>query len=259
MSFGAIAGDYDRLRPDPPDAAISWLLPPHCETAVDLAAGTGKLSRALARRVGQVIAVEPDPRMAAVLRARSPQIQVVQGRGEATGLDDAIADGVFISSAWHWLDPERALPEIGRVLRDGGRFGAIWTSRDRQVDWVREVDHLRKLSRAGSRPGDAQDEARDEAHRPGHREVTLPDDSLFHRAEKARFEFSQAMTVDEIAGMMATYSGAIAASQEDRAAALRRTRSALRERFGDAGQVSVPMRSWCWRADRQPRDQPRTR
>lgn len=81
MSFGAIAVDYDRLRPAPPDAAVDWLLPDRCQVAVDLAAGTGLLSRALAGRVAQVIAVEPDHRMAAVLRARSPQIRVVEGRG----------------------------------------------------------------------------------------------------------------------------------------------------------------------------------
>lgn len=50
MSFGAIAGDYDRLRPSPPDAAADWLLPAQCQLAVDLAAGTGLLTRVLAVR-----------------------------------------------------------------------------------------------------------------------------------------------------------------------------------------------------------------
>jgi hypothetical protein len=31
------------------------------------------------------------------------------------------------------MDPKRTMPEIARVLRDGGRFGVIWTSRDRSV------------------------------------------------------------------------------------------------------------------------------
>ena len=50
MSFGTIADDYDRLRPPPPEAAVDWLLPAGCRVAVDLAAGTGLLSRALARQ-----------------------------------------------------------------------------------------------------------------------------------------------------------------------------------------------------------------
>ena len=48
MSFGSIAADYDRLRPSPPPDAVRWLLPARCDVAVDLAAGTGLLTRALA-------------------------------------------------------------------------------------------------------------------------------------------------------------------------------------------------------------------
>ncbi len=80
MSFGAIATDYDRLRPSPPPVAVRWLLPARCEVAVDLAAGTGLLTRALAAEVSDVVAVEPDARMASVLKARSPGVHVVSGR-----------------------------------------------------------------------------------------------------------------------------------------------------------------------------------
>ena len=69
MSFGAIADDYNRFRPGPAPDAVDWLLPAGCQVAVDLAAGTGLLTRALASRVPRVVAVEPDERMAAVLRA----------------------------------------------------------------------------------------------------------------------------------------------------------------------------------------------
>src|SRR6516165_464598 len=181
MSFGAIADDYDRLRPPPPEAAVDWLVPEGSQVAVDLGAGTGLLSRALARRVPRVFAVEPDERMAAVLRARDPAIAVRQGRGEAIPLPDASADGVFISSAWHWMDPERAVPEIARVLRDGGRFGVIWTSRDHEVDWVRELHRLREPDQHGE-PGQPAEPAGPQAQdrpRARRREVTLPGGSPF--------------------------------------------------------------------------------
>src|ERR1700677_1419168 len=122
-SFGQIADDYDRLRPGPPEEALDWLVPTDCVTAVDLAGGTGLFTRALRRRVTQVVAVEPDDRMRAVLAAKSPDVRAVAGRGEAIPLSEASADGVFVSSAWHWLDPDLAVPEIARVLRDGGRVG----------------------------------------------------------------------------------------------------------------------------------------
>jgi SAM-dependent methyltransferase len=251
MSFGAIAADYDRLRSGPPEAAIDWLVPAGCQVAVDLGAGTGLLSRALARLVPRVIAVEPDERMAAVLRSRDPVIEVRQGRGEAIPLPDASADGVFISSAWHWLDPDRALPEIGRVLRDGGRFGVIWTGRDRQVDWVRDLDSLVRERGPADAAADATGAAPPTARR---REITLPDTGLFKNVATASFRFTRAMTTDTIVDMLATYSRVITASPEDRAAGLARARAALEQRFPGAEEIEVPMRSFCWRADRADRD-----
>ena len=240
MSFGAIADDYDRVRPVAPPDAVDWLLPGDCQTAVDLGAGTGLLSRALASRVPQVIAVEPDPRMRAVLQARSPGVRVMAGTGEAIPLPDASADGVFVSSAWHWMDPGRAVPEIARVLRDGGRFGVIWTSRDRGSGWLREFGLARQ--QASADPGAGA--------RPGQHEVALPEGSPFVRIETRSFAFSRSMTIDEFVDMYATYSRLITASPQDRAVELARARDAVQERFPDAGEIDVPMRSSCWRADR---------
>lgn len=249
LSFGAVADDYDRLRPGPPAAAVSWLLPGRAGVVVDLAAGTGLLSRALAARARRVIAVEPDRRMAAVLRARSPQVTVLEGRGEAIGLPDASADGVFISSAWHWLDPALALPEIARVLRDGGRFGAIWTGRDRRVSWVREAD---LAVRPEHRDGEPERHG-ERLFGPRQREIGLPQDAPFGPPATASFEFSKIMTIDDVVGMLATYSGIITASPRDRAAGLDRARAVLAGQFGAASEIDVPMRSFCWRADRLPR------
>jgi ubiquinone/menaquinone biosynthesis C-methylase UbiE len=115
---------------------VDWLLPADCAVAVDLAAGTGLFTRTLGGRAREVVAVEPDERMRHVLTRRSPGVRVLDGRAEDIPLTDGCADAVFVSHAWHWFDPERAVPEIARVLRDGGRLGVVWTSRDRDEDWV---------------------------------------------------------------------------------------------------------------------------
>ncbi len=81
------------------------------------------MTRELIGRAPRVIVVEPDERMRAVLTARCPEAEVLAGRGEDIPLPDASVDAVVISSAWHWLDPERAVPEITRVLRFGGVLG----------------------------------------------------------------------------------------------------------------------------------------
>jgi SAM-dependent methyltransferase len=247
-SFGAIADSYDRLRPDPAPEAVEWLLPARRELLVDLAAGTGKLTRAIAAAApaARVVAVEPDGRMAAVLRASSPAILVVAGVGEAIPLRANCADGLFISSAWHWMDPERAVPEIARVLRDGGRFGLIWTSRDREVDWVRELDWLRE-------PDRNPDRQYGEAARRRNREISLPDGHPLVNLEWATFTYTRRMSVDDLVESIGTYSRVIIATEEERAIALGRVRATIEERFPGATEVDVPIRSLCWRADRAPR------
>jgi SAM-dependent methyltransferase len=245
-SFGQVAGDYDRVRPGPPEQALDWLVPQNCEIVVDIAAGTGLFTRALQRRAARVIAVEPDDRMRAVLAARSPGVRAVEGRGEVIPVPDASADGVFVSSAWHWLDPGQAIPEIARVLVDGGRLGVIWTSRDRQADWVAKLDLPRKPDSV--RPSEGSGSRR----RPVH-DVTLPPDAPFERIATASFTFKRTMTVAEVVDWLATYSGLITASGEDRAAALAHARQALAPRADKDGLLEIPMRSTCWRADRAPR------
>ena len=242
-SFGQVAGDYDRVRPGPPDQALDWLVPQSCEIAVDIAAGTGLFTRALQRRVAHVIAVEPDDRMRAVLAARSPGIRAVAGRAEAIPVPDASADGVFVSSAWHWLDPGQAVPEIARVLRDGGRLGVIWTSRDRRVDWVAELDMLRGPHHVRS-PEDARSQLR------RRHEVILPGTAPFENIATASFAFVRTMTVGDAVDWLATYSGLITAPAGERAAGLARAREALLPRADAHGVIEIPVQSACWRADR---------
>jgi SAM-dependent methyltransferase len=240
-SFGEVAGDYDRLRPGPPQQALDWLVPPECHTAIDIAAGTGLFTRALQRRVKDVIAVEPDDRMREVLAARSPGVRAVEGRGEVIPVPDASADGVFVSSAWHWLDPGQAIPEIARVLADGGRLGVIWTGRDRQADWVARLDLPRKP------PQDAHGDA---GQRRRRHEVTLPPGAPFENVATASFTFARCMTVDQIVDWLATYSGLITATGRERAAALAHAREELLPRADSDGLIEIPMRSHCWRAER---------
>jgi SAM-dependent methyltransferase len=245
MSFGAIAENYNELRPQPPRSAVDWLVPPGCEVAVDVGAGTGLFTRTLLGSVREVIAVEPDARMREVLTARSPGVRVFEGRGESIPLADAAADALFVSSAWHWMDPELAVPEIGRVLRDGGRFGLIWTSRDREVDWVRELDQ-RLRSQDTSEVESAGRFRR-------HLDFELPEPQVFHNIARETFRFSRTMTVDDVVAMLGTYSKAIIASPDDRAQAQTAARVALEARFPGAHTIDIPMRASCWRADRIPR------
>ena len=241
MSFGSIAEDYDGLRPQAPPNAVDWLVPPDCGVAVDVGAGTGLFTRTLVGRAAQVIAVEPDARMRKVLAERSPGVRVVEGRGEAIPLPDAAADAVFVSSAWHWMDHQRAIPEIGRVLRDGGRLGLIWTSRDREVDWVRSLGRL---------PGQESSEAESADRFRRRLDFDLPEPRIFHNIARETFRFTRTMPVEDVVAMLGTYSRAIIASADEREQGLAEARAALQQRFPGADTLDVPMRAGCWRADR---------
>ena len=238
LSFGSVAESYDRLRPGPQPDAVAWLLPASARDVVDLAAGTGIMTRALLAAGVSVTAVEPDERMRAVLGQRSPDVVALAGTGEAIPLPSASADAVFVSSAWHWMDAALAVPEIARVLRPGGRFAVLGTTRDRRVSWVGDLE-----SDEAARPSRASRKAR--AH-----EVVLPAGAPFAEPETAEFSFVRPMSQEDVAALYLTYSDVIVSDAASQAAAAARIRARLRERFGDDGVVDVPMRTRCWRATR---------
>lgn len=128
--FGLAADAYERGRPDYPAAAIDWLvdrldLRPG-RTVVDLAAGTGKLTRLLVPSGAEVIAVEP----IAEMRAKIETARVLEGTAEAIPLPDESTDAVTVAQAFHWFRAEDALAEIRRVLRPGGGLALVWNIRD---------------------------------------------------------------------------------------------------------------------------------
>src|SRR6185437_14170246 len=124
LSFGSAAAAYERGRPSYPPQAIDWLLPTGARDVLDLGAGTGKLTTRLVERGLDVVAVDPIPEMLEVLRASLPQT------------------AVLVAQAWHWVYAERAIPEVARVLRPGGRLGLVWNIRDERLGWVRELGQI---------------------------------------------------------------------------------------------------------------------
>ncbi len=143
-SFGVAARDYDRYRIGPPPGIVDAVTQPGCETVLDLGAGTGALTRLLVRRFSTVYAVEPDQRMREVLAENCPEAVVLDGVAERIPLPAASVDAVLVSSAWHWMDPTLAIPEIARVLRPEGMLGIIWNRRDRSVPWVADLEDFRR-------------------------------------------------------------------------------------------------------------------
>ena len=124
-TFGRVAEAYARTRPHYPRAAIERAaveLGLGADAAIlDLAAGTGNLTRALREVFASVVAVEPDPEMRAQFEG-----DVLPGTAEEIPLPDGAVDAVFVGEAFHWFDYERALAEIRRVARGLAVFNRSW-------------------------------------------------------------------------------------------------------------------------------------
>lgn len=125
---------YERNRPGYPPEVVKWLADRigvgPSSVVIDLAAGTGKLTRALQATGATVIAVEPVPAMRLALGEAVPGIEILDGTAEAIPASDAAADAVTVGQGFHWFQARPALAEIHRVLRVRGLIGLIWNVRD---------------------------------------------------------------------------------------------------------------------------------
>lgn len=233
LSFGGSADLYERYRPDYPSAAIAWLVGPRPLRVLDVGAGTGKLSRALLAAGHDVVAVEPDPGMRAAFARSVPGAEVLAGSAEQIPVEHATFDAVAAGQSYHWFDEHLALPELARVLRPGGRLGAVWNVRDEAMPWVAELGRvLRGADGTGNYGADE------------HADSFGP---LFGPVERAEFPHVQALDVAGLVGLAASRSYAITLAPPDRERLLAEV-----ERIGRAaeagGRVSLPYRTVCLRA-----------
>jgi SAM-dependent methyltransferase len=212
-----VAVGYDRGRPGYPAEAVEFALVPLRGRpdlrALDVGAGTGKLTSALCAAGISTIAVEPAPGMLKVLKHVVSRAQVLAGRAEDLPLPDASVDLVTVGQAFHWFDLDRALPEMARVLRPGGRLALFYNSRDGSVAWVSALADL---------IGDHDDHAG--AHRERDPEVLGP----FRPEQLGRFRHEQELDADGLAELVGSRSYVIRMAPDARAELLRRVRRLAR-------------------------------
>ncbi|HEV2288057.1 MAG TPA: methyltransferase [Candidatus Acidoferrales bacterium] len=122
--FGHAAEEFQRYRPEYPAELFERILAAvpadHRERAVDLGAGTGKATRALLPHFREVIAVEPDPGMAAKLRGDIPAAIVHNVTAENFSQPPSTVDLVTIANALHWMDAPHVFANVHSWLGPGG-------------------------------------------------------------------------------------------------------------------------------------------
>lgn len=123
-SFGDDAAQYDRSRPSYPSDLIDHLVVDGANRVLDVGAGTGIVSRLLLARGCEVLAVEPDDRMAEL--ARRSGVVVEQGNFEEWTPGGRDFDLVVSGQAWHWVRPDVGASKAASVLVAGGRVALFW-------------------------------------------------------------------------------------------------------------------------------------
>jgi SAM-dependent methyltransferase len=136
QAFDRAGEEYERGRPGyPPDAVerlVRELGIAPGRTILDLAAGTGKLTRLLVASGARIVAVEPAAGMRRRIEEELPGVETLAGTAEDIPLAGSSVDAVTVAQAFHWFDGDAALAEIHRVLRPGGRLGLVWNGRDQE-------------------------------------------------------------------------------------------------------------------------------
>jgi SAM-dependent methyltransferase len=230
-SFGSVAAAYERGRPTYPRAAAAWLAGTAPATVLELGAGTGKLTAELVALGHDVHATDPDPEMLAVLARRLPDVRRSVAAAEEIPLPDRSVDVVVCAQSFHWFDLDRALPEIARVLRRGGRLSLVWNQRDERIPWVRRLGAL-----IGT-----QDQLREPAE-------PLVRSALFGFVEDDSFRFWQTVDRSSIQDLVLSRSNVAVLDEEGRAAKLAEV-LAFYDDFGRGMDgMQLPYVARCFRA-----------
>ena len=229
-AFADVAAAYERGRPGYPDEAVSWLVGDQPHDVADVGAGTGKLTRSLVALGHRVVAVEPLDEMRVELVTAVPGAHVLAGSAEAIPLPDESADVVTSAQAFHWFDHARALPEIARVLRPGGRLGLIWNSRDDRDPWMARLSAI-----IGNETVQETDVV-----------PVLDASNLFGRVERASFAFEQVLDRDGLLDLVLSRSYLAKLAPPDRQPVLDAV-GELYDATASAGTVRLAYVTECFR------------
>ncbi|HET7071430.1 MAG TPA: class I SAM-dependent methyltransferase, partial [Nocardioides sp.] len=231
-SFGGVAEAYERGRPTYPVDAVRWLLGDHPQTALELGAGTGKLTRVIAGLGHDVHATDPDEAMLQILERQLPGVRTAQASAEEIPLGDDSVDAVVAGQAFHWFDLDRALPEIARVLRPGGRICLVWNHRNEKIPWVRRLGTIIGTQEQQTDPAQA-----------------LIFSELFGFVEDHEFTFWQGIDRHSVQDLVLSRSNVAVLDEAGRASKLAEVLAFYDEYGRGMDGMQLPYVTKCYRAD----------
>jgi len=216
--FALAPADYERGRPMYPFEAVRRLVRElrvrPDSTVLDLAAGTGKLTRLLAQLSPDVVAVEPVDAMRERLVETLPGVTALAGTAESIPLEDESVDAVTVGQAFHWFDGDAALAEIHRVLRPEGLLALLWNRRVEDDPANRALEALIEAHRADV-----------PSHRSGAWRAAFERTKLFGPLEERVFPNEQSLDADGLVDRIASVSFIAALDEKERTKVLRAARA----------------------------------
>lgn len=235
------ATDYGRTRPGYPIAAVRWMVGEESSDVIDLGCGPGNLTAILAEMGHRVAGIDPSMTMLDGMRAKS--LAAVCGTAEAIPVRDSCVDIVTAATAFHWFDHERAVPEIRRVLRDGGRVALVTNIRDETVPWVESLSEIVGSESAMTATlGGAEG-------MPAEFRAQLEGGGLFRSMEHEVFDFEQELTEESLIGLVSSRSYIAILPEEARAGLLAEVRTLCRTHpeLRDRESFSMPYKTHAFR------------
>jgi len=206
--FETAAPTYAATRPAYPPEVADWIRTnaglQAGDPVLDLGAGTGALTERLLEVGFDIQAAEPSAAMRKQLVERFPQVDVVSDTAERLSAGDGTFALVCAANAFHWFDPDRAFPEIHRVLTPGGTLAVVWNLPD-------ESDLLQ------ARFGGLARELLEEVDCPG----ALPGgpprwEGFFAEAERATFSHSHRLRAGGLIDYVSSWSTVTNMDEPDR-------------------------------------------
>ena len=158
-------------------------------------------------------------------------MRTLEAHAEELPVGDRAYDAVVAAQAFHWFDLDRALPEIARVLKPGGRIGLVWNQRDESIPWVRRLGRIIGTQEQLDEPAQA-----------------LTESGLFGEVEEASFVHWQQVDRKSIQDLVLSRSNVAVLDDEGRAAKLAEV-VAFYDDFGRGMDgMQLPYVTRCFRA-----------
>ena len=241
LTFGAVAKAYEQFRPGYPDAVVDAVLDYAARpvrSALEIGAGTGKATRAFARREIGITATDPDPAMLVELRQHVPATVTTLAAAFEQLPVDSTYDLVFAAASLHWTAAADRWSHVAALLVPGGVFanlGGPFELADPQLA-AAEADARSDLLPDDFIGAPEPDTSGSALRWPGNE---LINSSLFTDVCQVEIPRRLQLSLDEYIGHLGTVSAFLTLSESDRRTAFDNIRAVLPEQVAIAADLTV--------------------